>query len=99
VRQRQAQDIGQGRGGLAAGTHALGAGDALDDHGEAVVVQIQRNPGKQMGGADGGERHADGADGELVIGAAHDVHGDGVGVGGEGCRVLPFMRLAKRNSP
>ena len=36
-----------------------------------------------MGGADGGERHADGTDGEPVIGAAHDVHGDGVGVGGE----------------
>ena len=31
---------------------AAGAGDALDHHGEALVAQVERHAGQQMGGAD-----------------------------------------------
>ena len=47
------------------------------------MAQVDRAAGEQMGGADGGEMHADRADGQALIGAADDVHGDGVGIGGE----------------
>ena len=81
--QHQAQHAGHRGGGLAARPDALRPGDALDHHGEARVAQVERAAGEQMGGADRREMHADRADGEALIGAADDVHGDGVGIGGE----------------
>ena len=39
--------------------------------------------GEQVGGTDRGEVHADRADGKALVGAAHHIHGDGVGIGGE----------------
>jgi hypothetical protein len=47
------------------------------------VAQVERQSGQQMRGADRREMHPDRADGEALIGAAHHVHGDGVGIGGE----------------
>ena len=47
------------------------------------MAQVERAPGEQVRGADRGEMDADRADGEALIGAAHHVHGDGVGIGGE----------------
>ena len=81
--QHQAQQIRHRRGGLAARADALRAGDALEDHGEAWMAQVDRAAGKQVRGADRGQRHADRADGEALVGEADDIHGDGVGIGGE----------------
>jgi hypothetical protein len=47
------------------------------------MAHIEREPGQEMSGAVRGEVDADRADGKTLIGAAHHVHGDGVGVGGE----------------
>jgi hypothetical protein len=71
------------RGGMAARPDDLRPGDTFDDHGEARVAQVERAAGEQMGGADRREVHADRADGEPLDGTMHNVHGDGVGIGGE----------------
>jgi hypothetical protein len=46
------------------------AGDALDNHGEAQVGQIDRQSGDQVGDADGGEVEADRANREAGVGAS-----------------------------
>ena len=81
--EQQAQHAGHRRRRLAARADACRAGDALDHHGEARVAQVEREAGEQMRGLDRGEVDADRADGESLVGAAHHVHGDGVGIGGE----------------
>ena len=47
------------------------------------MAQIDGAAGEQMRGADRRERDADRADREAGIGQADDMHGDGVGIGGE----------------
>ncbi len=47
------------------------------------MAEVNRAAGEQVRGADRGQRHADRADGETLIGQADDVHGDGVGIGAE----------------
>ena len=74
---------GTAGGGLTARPDALGADDALHHHGEPRVAQVKRAAGEQMGSADRGEVDADRAHREAGIGAAHHVHRDGVGIGGE----------------
>jgi hypothetical protein len=46
-------------------------------------MQIERQPGEQMRGFDRREMDADRADGKPLVGAAHHIHGDGVGIGGQ----------------
>ena len=81
--EQAAEHAGDSRRGLAARPDARRPGDALDHHGEPRVAQVEREAGEQVRGLDGGEVHADRADGESLVGAAHHVHGDGVGIGGE----------------
>ena len=83
VGEHQAQQAGHGGSGLAARPDAFRAGDALEDHGEAGMAEVDRAAGEQMRGADRGECDTDRADGKTLIGEADHVHGDGVGVGGE----------------
>ena len=47
------------------------------------MAHIEGDAGQQMGGADGGEVNAQGADGDMIVGAFGGVHGDQVGVAGE----------------
>jgi hypothetical protein len=82
--EQAAQQIGHCRGRLAAWPDSGTAGDALQHHGKRGVAQIERHTGEQVRGADGGEADAQGADGAAVIGAADQVHGDGVGIAGVG---------------
>jgi hypothetical protein len=61
------------------------------------MTQIERQPGEQMRGLDRCEMDADRADGKPLVGAAHHIHGDGVGVGGQrlpaGC-AAPALKTA-----
>ena len=81
--EHQAQQPGHRRGRLAARADALGAGDALEDHGEAGMAEVDRAAGEQVRGANGGQRHTDRADGATLVGETDDVHGDGVRIGAE----------------
>jgi len=73
--KQQAQHVRHGRRRLLAGPGAAPAGDPLDHQDQPGVVQVERHAGEQVGGADGGEVHPQGADRDALVGAAGGVHG------------------------
>ncbi|MBC9208977.1 hypothetical protein IBL26_19180 [Roseomonas aerophila] len=81
-RQHLAQQI-RGGGGLPARPGVGAAGDALQDHAQAGVAKIERQAGQAVRCLDGCQMHAQGGDRAAIIGQAHGVHGDGVGIGAE----------------
>jgi hypothetical protein len=64
-------------------------------HGEALVAQIERHAGQQMGGADRREIDPDGGDGAAGMGRAHYVHGDDIGIGRQRPRPKPRHQASK----
>ena len=81
--QHRAQQVRHRRGGLAPGPQAVAAGDPLHHHRQARLAQIERDAGQQMRGADRRQVHPHGTDRATVIGAADQVHRDGLGIAGQ----------------
>ena len=82
-RQHLPQHVGPGGGGLLGRAGALGAGDALEQHDQAGVAEVEGDAGEAVGGLDGGERHPQAGEAEAAVGGVDGVHGDGLGVAGE----------------
>ena len=81
--EHQPEDVGSGGRSLLARTGAFVAGDALENHDEAGVAEVQRHAGEAVGGLDGGEVDAEAGDGEAAVGAADGIHGERLGVAGQ----------------